>query len=405
MTPAEKYAAELLSYLMQIVVGKAGDPSTREAWRTKALSARLDYGEVGRIMRDPQRKVSELMVYDAGILGLSKVLFHYNERLNFFKGEAFQPSLYPSEELLAVRLFMVQKIDRNEKVRLGALMARRDLLQDPLSVASPADLAAVNLRDEELELLRDVIHAEPFFMGYLEDPFLVDAMYRIGLVAMDAYVRSKTLEAGYGFLAQQYPRRKPSGNVLSVSILPSMVTTFDAAGKGAPGFPLGFRATDEYTHAVRELKRKLAAAFNRRVRKGMPGTAGHSAPGPSGGDAAEDGLNAHLRFISLDKRPLVVYPDNADKVIATLCPDADFNFILLGKNVYLSVPVDDRRDALPAVGRLYLDIADVARSDADYDIDQAAEFLFNRLKPMPAGLPAPATTLEQQAMVRIDAHE
>ncbi|MEK6194440.1 MAG: hypothetical protein N2F24_09485, partial [Deltaproteobacteria bacterium] len=108
--PARKYAGEVLSYLMQVVVGSAGDPAIRQAWKTRALSATLDYNQVGYIMRDPKRKVSELMVYDANILGLSKVLFYYNHRLNYFKGSALQESVYPSEELLAIRLFMVQKI-------------------------------------------------------------------------------------------------------------------------------------------------------------------------------------------------------------------------------------------------------------------------------------------------------
>ena len=30
--PARKYAGEVLSYLMQVVVGSAGDPAIRQAW-------------------------------------------------------------------------------------------------------------------------------------------------------------------------------------------------------------------------------------------------------------------------------------------------------------------------------------------------------------------------------------
>ena len=42
-TPAQKYAAELLSYMMQVVVGAAGDPAKRQAWKTRSLSVTLDY--------------------------------------------------------------------------------------------------------------------------------------------------------------------------------------------------------------------------------------------------------------------------------------------------------------------------------------------------------------------------
>ena len=155
--PAQKYAAELLSYLMQVVVGEAGDPGSRKAWKTRSLSVNLDFQEIGFIMQGPERKVSELMVYDANILGLSSVLYHY-------------------------------------------------------------------------------------------------------------------------------------------------------------------------------------------------------------------------------KRPLVIYPDNAEKVIQALCPDADFNFILLGKNVYLSIYFDAQRDIFPSANRVYLDITDIQRTQSDYDIDQIGEFLFNRLR-------------------------
>lgn len=381
LTPAEKYAAEILSYLMQIVVGAAGDPTVREAWRTRSLFARPDYKEVVNIMSDPQRKVSELMVYDPNILGLSKVLFHYNERLNLFKGQALQQSVWPSEELLTIRLLMVQKIARGEKVRLGNLMARKALIRSVLVEPSQADLDSFKISYEELKLLRDVVHAEPFFMAYLEDPFLVDALYRVGLVEMDAYVLSKILAADYGDLAERYPGRKPSSDVVRVAILPSMIGTYDFAEKGSPGYPMGFRATDDYTRAIQVLKHKLMASLQQRILGAMP-DAGGRLPPEQHGAAVADAVHAHLRFLELDKRPLVIYPGNAEAVIGTLCPDADFSFIILGKNVYLSVPLDEKKDTLPAVNRIYLDIDDVDLSDADYDIDRVAGFLLNRLEPL-----------------------
>jgi hypothetical protein len=67
-------------------------------------------------------------------------------------------------------------------------------------------------------------------------------------------------------------------------------------------------------------------------------------------------------------------------VIQSLCPDADFNFVILGKNVYLSMVIDENKDVFPFVNRVYLDIMDIGQSQSDYEIEQAGGYLFERLK-------------------------
>ena len=379
-TPSGKYAAEILSYMMQVVVGTAGDPANRQAWQTTSRTAALDLNEVGNIMQDPERNISELMVYDANILGLSKVLYHYNPRLNYFKGRALQESVYPSEELLAIRLFMVQKIARGEKVRMGNLMRRPTLLDDPLADPSPAALAMINLSIEELRLLRDVVQAEPFFKGYLEDPFLVESLHRVGIVEMDGYVRDKIEAADYSGMAKEYSREAAQGKVVRVAILPSMIKSFDFQAREAQGFPLGFRANEDYLAAADTLKRKLRTELRRRIAEVLEKDGGADISREAAERHAAEFVNAHLQFIDFDKRPLVVYPENAEKVIQSLCPDADFNFVILGKNVYLSMAIDENKDVFPFVNRVYLDIMDISQSQSDYEIEQAGGYLFERLK-------------------------
>ncbi len=378
--PASKYAAEILSYMMQVVVGAAGDPAVRQAWKTRSLSADLYLNQVRHIMQDPERKVAELMVYDANILGLSKVLYHYNQRLNYFKGRAFQESIYPSEELLAIRLFMVQKIAKGQKVRMGNLMPQPIFLEDPLTDPSPVALALANLSAKELQLLRDVIHSEPFFKDYLEDPFLVEALHRVGVVEMDGYVSQKIEAADYSVLAAEYPGKAKPDDVVRVAILPSMTKSFDFQAKETPGFPLGFRAAENYILAVDTLKHKLKASLQQRVQRDLEVTAGVSATAEESKRKSTDFINTHLQFIDFNKRPLVIYPGNAEKVIQSLCLDVDFNFIILGKNVYLSIYFDEQRDVFPSVNRIYLDIMDIRQSQSDYEIDQVGEYLFNRLR-------------------------
>ena len=62
------------------------------------------------------------------------------------------------------------------------------------------------------------------------------------------------------------------------------------------------------------------------------------------------------------------------------CHDSDFNVIVLGKNVYLSMHILDV-DTFPHVNRLYLDMMDIQHGQADYEISQISMFVFNSLKP------------------------
>ncbi len=80
-------------------------------------------------------------------------------------------------------------------------------------------------------------------------------------------------------------------------------------------------------------------------------------------------------------RPLVIYPENADKVIRQTCPEADFAVIILGRNVYLSMHIDPKQDIYPKVNRLYLDITDVKHSQVSSEAEEIGRFLYSRIKP------------------------
>ncbi len=111
----QQYAGEILAYMMQVVLGKAGDPKVRDVWYTRAVDTELDFDLACKIMTDPKMDMKRILVLDNNILGLSKVLYHYNIRLNLFKGEYHQESLFPSAELLSIRMLLLQKIQRGEK--------------------------------------------------------------------------------------------------------------------------------------------------------------------------------------------------------------------------------------------------------------------------------------------------
>ena len=81
-----------------------------------------------------------------------------------------------------------------------------------------------------------------------------------------------------------------------------------------------------------------------------------------------------------DKRPLVIYPENASRVIREVCPKADFTVILLGKNIYRAIYFDPAKDIYPSVNRLYIDIFDIQYHQAEEEIDQISQFICSRLR-------------------------
>jgi hypothetical protein len=127
LTDAEQIAGETLAYLMEVVLGREGDPAKRSAWSTRGLNLPLDYDLVSRRMFGPVPLRAELMVMDTNILGLSEVLYHYDSRLNLFKGRREHDSLYPCAELMALRLLIVRKLYLGETVSLAAMIRYKGL--------------------------------------------------------------------------------------------------------------------------------------------------------------------------------------------------------------------------------------------------------------------------------------
>ena len=130
-TCSREYAGELLAYFMQVVLGRAGRTEQREAWRLRALGQPLDLEAITDTLNGGGKDKSKLMVLDANMLGFSEVLYHYDPTLNQFKGRFVYHSVYPSPGLIALRILLLKKIHRGEKIDLTAVLARQDLLLTP----------------------------------------------------------------------------------------------------------------------------------------------------------------------------------------------------------------------------------------------------------------------------------
>jgi hypothetical protein len=377
----QQYAGEILAYMMQVVLGKAGDPRVRDIWYTRAIDTRLDFDLVSKIMTDPQMDMKRILVLDNNILGLSKVLYYYNARLNLFKGEHNRQSLFPSVELLSIRMMLLQKIHRGEKVNMTKLIQRKARLMNPDIDPGDIDTAETGLNISEVKLLKDVFASEPFFMDYLENPFLVDTLYRVGVVSLDDFVKEKISQARYAACGCPPNPVHDGSKAVKIAILPSITKAFDYQNVDMRQYHCGFKPTEEYIQASQEIQDKILDTAEQLVRAQMlSGDLQKNSKDDMDFEAlANQFVHQHVEFINLDKRPFVIYPENAANVIDSICPEAEFSIIILGENVYLSFYMNEV-DIYPNVNRVYLDIVDIRHGQVDFELSQVSMFIFNRLK-------------------------
>jgi len=381
LTPAEQYAGEILSYLLPLVLGREGRMERRDAWQQRALGKQLDFDRIVAKMEGSNNGKSDLLVLDSNILGLSAVLYHYSRDLNQFKGRYLYDSLYPSSELVAIRLLLLQMIHRQERARLGALAERQALLMDPQMAPTPSDVDATGMNPQELRLLGDVLQSEPVFAAYLVHPFLVDSFYRLGVVRKDAFVAQKIAAANYAPYPACSRAMAPSKGRVVITLLPSLTKEFDYEnGVADAAFPFGFKPTPTYRAVTDNLQHAILEQTATLTGQNL-GLSGNSQTAKSA-DALRSALRARVAervaFCVQDKRPLVIYPGNADRVLQGSA--ADLNIILLGKDVYLALEIRPDKDIYPHTNRIYLDLMDVKHNQVDEEINQISAFIFSKLK-------------------------
>jgi len=380
LSPAEAHAAEVLSYMMQVVLGQAGNPKYRDDWASRGLGIDLDYAKISEIMGDSAQNKNSLMVYDANILGLSEVLYYYNPRLNQFKGRSSSVSLYPSSEMVALRILLLQKWHRGERIRVGAILDRETLFLDPGAVPDAKDVEETGLRPEEIRFLQDIFSSEPQLFHHLTFPCLVDSLVELGVAEEDA--RAKTIRAkpfDRGIRCRQYsPAASPEA--VKIAILPSLIQEFEFESFPTSAYPHGFRPTSFFTDMVDRLildiRKSLEAALTARL------SSEKIADGRlSSGDGQFERLwEEKVSILLEDERPLVIHPANAPTVVEEICPEADLILILTGKDVYLALDLTSE-EVFPTVNRMYIDIMDIRRSQIDSAADDVAEFIMERLFP------------------------
>ena len=348
LSDSEQVAGEIMAYLMEVVLGLAGDPLRRAEWANRGADLPLDFDLVVKRMFGPVPLRAELMVLDTNILGLSEVLYHYDPRLNLFKGEREQASLYPCAELMAMRLFLVHRRNQGNKVRLAAMIRHKGLFASSSRAPLPEELADLDLSLEEFRFLQAVFQSEPAFLRYMAHPFLVSTLKRIGLAEQD----SATLAADQMANSRQWacpPPRPLSAPPVTIAILASMNAAFENRGGRVEPSP-------DYLSLIGQLEQ---AILNRLALKA--GTADHVATLPP------------PPVFFTPPRPMVVHAENAGRVIEAVCPKAAFVLIVLGKNVYRALHVDPQNDVYPHERRYYLDVDDIRYRQIEEEMDAVVD--------------------------------
>jgi hypothetical protein len=382
-TPAQEYAGEVLAYLVPLTLGKTGNLKLRGEWSERGLKLPLDYRAISEMMQGPGKDPRRVMVLDNNILGLSQVLYHYDERLNLFKGEGIHRSIFPSTELVSTRVMLLQKMNRGEKIGLAELMEKREQLLNPSIRVEEIDLEGTHLHFSEMKLLKDVIQSEPSFLAYLNHPFIVEMLYKIGAVFMDSYVEEKIQAARYRVLGAEQGRERSGEKSVKVAVLPSIVQSFTYRNIDTDAYPTGFAPEDTYVEAIETFQDTMIRFLKKLVMAQMFGdtVTGDAEEEKRRHAQVEEFIEMHLNLRFMNQRPFVIHPENAEKVIQDVCHDSDFNVIVLGKNVYLSMQVLDV-DTFPHVNRLYLDMSDIKHGQVDFEIGQISMFVFEKLKPL-----------------------
>jgi hypothetical protein len=382
LAPAQQYAGEVFSYLIQVIVGQAGDPELREDWAARGLDEKLDLKIISDIMTNSFKNKNDIMLLDPNILGLLDVLYYYDGKLNLYQGDLEPESIYPASELIAMRLLLIQKIYHNRKISLESLFEKENILTDQTSLPTEADLAATNLRADEMQLLKEIVTNKPYLYDYLKSPFLINAFYKIGAVEFDNFVKKTIPKASYKKIYGRHFGGAYNHDAVKIMFLPSMIKEFHYGNPQLGLSHYGFKPTKFYNEITNKLKTELLDVTKKlvyhEINKDRSGKL--KITGEKWEVLWEKILKEKIAFYNENDRPLVIYPGNAEQVIREITPKADFSIIILDKNVYRSIYFDTGKDIYPHVNRLYTDIMDIKYSQTVDLTDQVSRFIYSRIK-------------------------
>ncbi len=346
----------------------------------RAVDETLDFQHIVKTMTDPEKNRLDFMVLDPDILDLSQVLFHYDDKLSLYKGDYGITSVFPAPEILALRLFILKKMNAGEKIDLDAIMGKKVNLLHEEHPISPKDLAATGLSATEMKFLRDIFQSEPNFYRYLTSPFLLKELKDVNVLASGNVTDEIIQSAHYTPIRCEPIDSQASANAVRIAFLPSMTKEF-VYGKGEPLLSeYGFKPTEFLEKIFIKLQKEILKTTRETLKDSVLRAPCVKPTEPQWAELWRRISQEDIAFYVENKKPLVIYPENAAKVVREICPEADFTVILMGKNIYRAIFFDPYRDVYPFVNRIYLDLMDVEYDQAGEEIKIISQFICSRLK-------------------------
>lgn len=379
LSPAETHASEILAYLLKIVLGKEGPAAMRKAWSEKGLREPLSLQEVRLALSDKGRDPFTFLVLDANLFHLSQTLFHYDARLSQYGGAFGILGVYPAPEVIAIRLLLLQRLDRGEVVRLGALLGLLRGVTAQGATFPEAAFRGCGLGPEEGRLLMEAIRSRPFLLEYLRSPFVVKALYEMGAVEKEPFTEEARRRAVH---ARHRDPNHGQEDRVTVAILPSLTTEFMFEKDLPAPTRTGFRETGAFGGLVASLKAAILKRLGEiTTRTGSPPLAvpllqaaapsfffGAGAPGVQG-----------VSFCTHLETPMVITPRNAEETIRHVCPQADLAVVILGKHAYLLMEDDRGMEGKGTYPCTFIDSMDLAAGRIEDEVERIGRMILSRV--------------------------
>ena len=169
-------------------------------------------------------------------------------------------------------------------------------------------------------------------------------------------------------------------DAVRIAFLPSMTKEFIFGKNQASLSEFGFKPTEFMEEIFIKLKNEILKTTRESLKRNLSKPPYPKLTEPQWHELWHALSQHDIAFYIENRRPLVIYPENASKVIREVCPEADFTVILQGKNTCRALYFDPARDLYPSVNRLYIDIMDIQYHQVEEEIAIISQFICSRLK-------------------------
>ena len=167
---------------------------------------------------------------------------------------------------------------------------------------------------------------------------------------------------------------------VTVVVLPSFSREFEFGGQYEKPYVYGFKPSANYLQTIEKLKADILTRSAHYFFAELKNSDQANAVNDTSWKSLWANTYAPLiRFTLFDRRPLTIYPENADRLVTDICPSADMVIFLLGEGIDRAIDVKGRSGDFSRTGRLYFGADDISYYQRNDKIDEIARRIVGRL--------------------------